>query len=166
MKKTVTHLSGCVLLSLMLPIAASAGTATATFAVTANVNDTCGVAATPLTFGTFDPTGGTTQDGTSTLTVLCTNSTPYEIGLDAGSGPGATVAVRKMTDLASNTLDYSLYQNASRTVLWGNTVGSNTLAGTGTGAQQTLNVYGRILSGQAAAPVGAYLDTVTVNINY
>jgi spore coat protein U-like protein len=157
----------CTFISfLFFSSSAFAGTATATFAVTAGVNDTCGISAAPLAFGTFDPTGGLTQDGTTTLTVLCTSGTAYDVGLDAGAGPGATVDVRKMTDVASNTLNYSLYKSASRTTVWGNTVGSNTLAGTGTGVPQTLNVYGRILSGQDAAPVGAYIDTVTVNVNY
>ena len=36
-------------------------------------------------------------DNTFTLKVQCTNTTPYHIGLDAGTGTGATVAARKMT---------------------------------------------------------------------
>lgn len=165
MKKRVigTSIFLLCLLSSMSSLAASTST---TFAVTANVNDICNIAATPLAFGNFDPTGSAVQDGVSTLTVLCTNGTPYEIGLDAGSGAGATVERRKMTDLANNVLEYSLYQNGSRSVLWGNTIGNNTWAGTGTGAQEAIIVYGRILSGQAAAPVGAYLDMVTVSVNY
>lgn len=167
MKRTFSSKSTLLITSLCLFSSfAQAGTATATFPVTAGVNDVCGVAAAPLNFGTYDPIGGLTQDGTTTLTVTCTNGTAYDIGLDAGSGPNATVAVRQMTDVNSNTLNYSLYSNASRTTVWGNTIGTNTVAGTGTGAQQTINVYGRILSGQANAPVGTYLDTITVTINY
>jgi hypothetical protein len=44
------------------------------------------------------------------LQVQCTNGTPYSIGLNAGAGSGATVAVRKMTH-GSATIDYSLYRN-------------------------------------------------------
>ncbi len=36
-------------------------------------------------------------DNTFPLKVQCTNTTPYHIGLDAGTGTGATVAARKMT---------------------------------------------------------------------
>lgn len=166
MQNGLMRFSYIVFSYLIFSTSSFAATATATFAVTAAVNDTCGVSAAPLAFGTFDPTGGVTQDGTTTLTVLCTTGTAYEVGLDAGSGPSATVDIRQMTDVSNNILNYSLYQNASRTLVWGNTVGTDTLAGTGTGAPQTLNVYGRILSGQTAAPVGAYIDTVTVNVNY
>jgi spore coat protein U-like protein len=42
------------------------------------------------------------------------------------------------------TISYSLYPDAARTLVWGEADGMNTVAGTGNGAVQTLDVYGQI----------------------
>lgn len=65
-------------------------------------------------------------DNTFTLKVQCTNTTPFHIGLDAGTGAGATVAARKMTN--GSNINYSLYTDSARTTVWGNTVGTDTVA--------------------------------------
>jgi spore coat protein U-like protein len=65
-----------------------------------------------------------------------------------------------------NTLNYSLFSNAGRTTNWGNNIGTDTVAGTGTGALQTLTVYGRIPASQTTAPVGSYSDTITVTVTF
>jgi spore coat protein U-like protein len=44
-------------------------------------------------------------------------------------------------------------------------VGTDTVAGTGTGATQTLTVYGSIPAGQVVTP-GTYRDTVNVIVTY
>src|SRR6516164_6456066 len=75
-------------------------------------------------------------DNTSTLQVQCTNTTPYNIGLDAGTGSGATMAARKMTS-GGATVTYSLYSDSGRSTVWGNTVGTDTVPGTGNGASQS-----------------------------
>ena len=53
---------------------------------------------------------------TTTLQVQCTNTTPYNIGLDAGTGGSVTVTTRKMTS-GPNTVNYSLYSDTSHTVV-------------------------------------------------
>jgi spore coat protein U-like protein len=103
-------------------------------------------------------------DNTSTLQVQCTNTTPYNIGLDIGTGIGATVAARKMTS-GSNTINYSLYQDSARSVLWGNTVGTDTVAGVGSGIAQSYTVYGRVPA-QSTPGAGAYADKITVTVTY
>src|SRR5437764_1366533 len=95
-----------------------AATATTTFTVQMTVTATCTVnSATTLNFGTQGVLS-TNVDQTSTLQVTCTNTTPYNIGLDPGTGTGATVATRKMTSGAS-TVNYTLYSNSTRTTVWG-----------------------------------------------
>ena len=94
----------------------------------------------------------------------CTNTTPYTVALNAGTGTGATVAVRKMTSSAQ-TLNYSLYQDNARGTVWGQTTGTDTVAGTGNGSAQALTVYGRIPAGQLPTP-GSYSDTITATISY
>jgi spore coat protein U-like protein len=69
-------------------------------------------------------------DNTSTIQVQCTNTTPYNIGSDAGTGSGATVAARKMTN--GRSITYSLYSDSGRTTVWGTTIGTNTVSATGT----------------------------------
>jgi spore coat protein U-like protein len=67
--------------------------------------------------------------------------------------------------VSGSILNYSLHSDAARTVVWGNTAGTDTVAGTGNGLAQTLTVYGNIPGGQLSAP-GAYTDTVTATLTY
>jgi len=143
---------------------AYAATTTSTFAVQMTVTATCTVnSATTLNFGTQGVLS-TNVDQTSTIQVTCTNTTPYNIGLNAGTGTGATVATRKMTS-GANTVNYTLYSNSGRTTVCGNTVGTYTQAATGNGSAQSYTVYGRVPSQAAPAP-GTYSDTITVTVTY
>ncbi|MCA0401383.1 MAG: spore coat U domain-containing protein [Proteobacteria bacterium] len=161
--KRVTTLLGAVA-GLAIAGNAHAATATGNLNVSITITASCSVvSATNLDFGSTS-TIGANIDQTSTLTVNCTNSTPYTVALSAGGGAGATVASRKLTS-GGNTLNYSLYRDAARTQLWGVTTGTDTAAGTGTGANQTMTIYGRVPS-QASPVPGAYTDTVTVTITY
>ncbi|TMV00726.1 spore coat U domain-containing protein [Brucella haematophila] len=142
-----------------------AQTPTATFNVQITITAACQInSATNMDFGS-NGVLSTNVDATSTITVQCTNLTPYNIGLSAGSGTGATVANRLMTGPASATVGYSLYTTTARTAVWGNTVGTNTVAGTGNGAAQAYTVYGRVPV-QTTPAAGVYTDTVTATISY
>jgi spore coat protein U-like protein len=70
-----------------------------------------------------------------------------------------------MTGPASAVLGYALFSDASRTVNWGQTIGTDTVTGTGNGTAQALNVYGQATAGQFVAP-GAYSDTITATVTY
>jgi len=50
-------------------------------------------------------------------------------------------------------------------VLWGNTVGTNTVAGTGNGASQSYTIYGQVPPQNTPTPA-VYTDTVTVTVTY
>jgi len=139
-----------------------AATATTTFQVTATVQATCLISATNLNFGTYT---GVLVSSTSTITVTCTNTSPYNVGLNAGTAPGATVTTRKMSGPGGALLAYALYQDAAHSINWGNTVGTDTVAGTGNGNAQALTVYGQVGAGQFVTP-GAYVDTITATITY
>lgn len=146
----------------LAPTSAIAATATTTFAVTATVQATCLVSATAMAFGTYS---GVTANSSSTVSVTCTNTTPYNVGLSAGLATGATVTTRKMTGPGSALLGYSLFSDSARTVNWGQTVGTDTLSGSGNGSAQALTVYGQVAAGQYLAP-GAYTDTITATVTY
>ncbi|MBX9747168.1 MAG: spore coat U domain-containing protein [Hyphomonadaceae bacterium] len=137
---------------------------TDTFTVSATVLATCEVIANDLAFGSYDPVAAAHLDASTTLSVTCTNGTGYNVRLNLGEGAGASTATRFM-DNGAQTLGYTLYRNAGRTQLWGTTIGSDTLAGAGTGAPATITVYGRIPM-QQAVPSGTYDDTVTVTVTW
>lgn len=140
-----------------------AATTTTTFNVSLTITSSCSVSATAMGFGS---TGliSANIDATSTVTVTCTNTTAYNVGLDAGNGAGATVATRKMTS-GGATIDYTLYQDAGRTTVWGETNGVDTVGGTGNGSGQAITVYGRVPSQSTPAPA-TYSDTITVTVTY
>jgi spore coat protein U-like protein len=136
-------------------------TATGSFSVTATVAPSCSITANALNFGAYT---GTALNATTTISVTCANGSPYNIGLDPGQASGATVTTRKMVN-GSKTLGYALYSDSVRTKNWGNTVGTDTVAGTGSGSAQTLNVYGQVPAGQTPVP-GSYADTITATLTY
>ena len=143
---------------------AKAATASSTFTVKMTVNSSCVInSASTLNFGSQGVITANV-DNTSTLRVQCTNTTPYNIGLNAGAGTGATVAARKMTN-GSATITYSLYSDSGRTTVWGNTVGTNTVAATGNGASQSFTIYGRVPP-QTTPAAATYTDTITVTVTY
>ena len=152
-----------VCLALVLdPKQAAPTTATATFTVSASVTATCLISATTLNFGTYafvaDPVS-------STISVTCTNATTYNVGLSAGTATGATVTTRKMTGPGGALLGYGLFSDSGHATNWGNTVGTDTVAGTGNGVAQSLTVYGQIPAGQYVT-AGSYSDTITATITY
>jgi len=100
-----------------------AATTTSTFTVQITIVANCIInSASTLNFGGAQGVLAANVDQTSAISVQCTNTTPYNVGLNAGTGTGATVAVRKMTS-GGNTINYSLYTDAARSTVWGNTVG-------------------------------------------
>jgi spore coat protein U-like protein len=140
---------------------ANASTVQTTFTVTATVQATCTISAGNLAFGTYT---GVVANSTSTITVTCTNTSPYNVGLNPGATTGATVTTRQMLNGAA-TLNYALFQDNGHTKNWGQTVGTDTVAGTGNGAAQTLTVYGQVAAGQYPTP-GSYSDTITATVTY
>ncbi|MFL9925301.1 spore coat U domain-containing protein [Herbaspirillum lusitanum] len=142
------------------PVAAAS--ITGTLGVITQVFSACAVTGSTVAFGVY---GSSQLDQTGSITVLCTFGTSYNVGLDSGTGSGATTAVRKMTGLAGSTLNYALYRDASRTSLWGSSIGTDTQSGFALGLPQNLTVYGRIPASQTAR-ADTYSDTVTVTLTY
>jgi spore coat protein U-like protein len=134
-----------------------------TFTATATISNSCNVSVTSLNFGSFANLSSAVS-GTASAIVQCTNGSPYNLGLNAGNGNGATVSARLMTS-GSYTITYSLYQNSAHTTVWGNTIGTNTISGTGTGNNQSITVYG-LVPVQTAPAAGTFTDTVVATVTY
>ena len=136
---------------------------TATFTVTATVVANCTLSAGALAFGNYVPTAQTLT--TTTISVTCTNTTTYNIGLDGGTGSQSSGYTRYMTGPGGAEIPYHFFSDSARSTQWGNTVGTDTVAGTGTGSAQVLTVYGIIYTSHYVTP-GSYTDTVTATVTY
>jgi spore coat protein U-like protein len=149
---------------------AAATTTTQTFAVSLTIQAQCVINSTAtLNFGTLGVLGGaggsTNNDQTTTVAVQCTNTTPFDIGLDGGTGGGNTTTRKLLNSGTSATVNYTLWQDSGHSTNWGNAVSTDTLSDTGNGASKTYTIYGRIPPQTTPAP-GAYADTVTVTVTY
>lgn len=134
------------------------------FTVSANVVKKCTVTASSLDFSTNPGLLNNTVDSSTTLSVQCSKTTPYHVGLGAGQNSSGNINARQMAQGASR-VGYQLYRDAARTQVWGDTVGTDTVTGTGDGSTQSLTVYGRVPP-QTTPPAGTYSDTVVVTVTY
>jgi spore coat protein U-like protein len=104
------------------------------------------------------------NSSSGSVTVLCTESTPYSIGLNNGSNYNGTN--RTMIDGNNHSIAYDLYQDNAYSVIWGDIGSGNQLNGAGSGVNQSATVYAQIPSGQSPVPSGSYSDVVVVTLNF
>jgi spore coat protein U-like protein len=143
-----------------------AATSTTTFGVQITITNACViVSATAMNFGTVGVITVLGVSSTSTITVQCTLLAVFNVGLNQGVGVGATVGARLMTSAVNDTVTYSLYQDITHLVVWGNTIGTNTEAAVGLGVAQPFTVFGFVPS-QTTPAAGVYNDTVTVTVTF
>lgn len=155
---------------------AHAVTTTATFQVLITIAKACSVTAGPasnINLGTVNSSAINTT-GNSTISVNCSKTTPYYIGLAPSTANGGNTsgagAMSSVANSATNTdkVPYQLNQTSATGPVWGNTATSTTVgngvAGTGTGIAQTYTVYATAAS--ANFTPDSYADIVTVNVNY
>lgn len=163
--------AAATILALLAPMSAGAavystGSKTATFDVTLQIIADCTIAAQPLDFGASQGVLANAVTSNTTLQVTCTSTTPYNIGLSAGSVAGSTVASRLMAGTGANTgtINFNLNLSAGGGN-WGNTQGTDTKSGTGTGAVQAMTVYGVIPAQTTPAP-DTYKSTITATVYF
>jgi len=135
------------------------------FTASATVPVNCrAYATTELNFGSISGLITANNDQTSTIGMTCTGRTAWTVGLNNGLNPSGIVR-RMRLGATTSYVNYELFRETGRTNRWGNTIGTNTVPGTGTGIAQSLTVFGRVPAPQAAA-AGSYSDTITVTITY
>ena len=131
------------------------------FSVTAAYHGACEVSASTMDFGSLSPSNPTATNQ-SHIFVTCPTGTDYTVELGAGENAGqspvaeATRAMRNGTDY----LGYDLYESLGAATSW------DGVTGTGTSTTQSIDVFGRIPSGQSGLSVGTYADTVVVTVTY
>lgn len=144
------------------PCASIVSASALSFPVDATIPSGCSATATNLSFGSVSDFSNAV-DASSMIYVLCTNSTPYHVRLNAGAS-GLNASQRSMT-FGANSIPYDLYRDAARTLKWGASDGVDTVGGIGTAGSVGHTVYGRIPA-QPRKPPGAYTDTVIVTISF
>ena len=141
--------------------AGSPAIGTRNFNVVAVVQASCQISATNIDFGVYT---GTALVSVGTLSITCTRSTPYYVNLGDGMNRDGNYLPRAASP-AGDLLSYTMFMDAARSHRWGNTYNFDGVAGTGSGALQSLTIYGRVLAAQPATP-GIYTDTVIATITY
>ena len=133
------------------------------FTVHANVLSACTVVTSNMNFGTA---GVLTSnlDTTNNISVTCANLTPFTIGLSGGLSGTSDPTLRQMVN-GGSVVTYGIYQDAARTIGWGDAVGTDTMTATGDGTTQVFPAYGRVPP-QATPAAGTYTDTVIVTVTY
>jgi spore coat protein U-like protein len=162
------------LLGLCLAPAASAVTNTGNMDVSANIDTTCSVSASPMAFGTVVP--GTVKDTTATVTAVCTTGTPYTLDLGDGlyhiTTGGTGGQYRRQMASVANRLPYVVaIDNTYATEIGATAVAgaiNNLLTTTvGNAVGQPVTIYGRVVGVESAAKApGSYADTVIVTIGF
>lgn len=148
-------------------LAAESGTLTADFQVRMVIQESCTISSAPtdIDFLEHARSTGAPAIASGTLSVNCSEGTPYQIGLDSGihSNSEGAAAGRRMSS-GNDLVPYELYQDATHTSLWGNTEGADMKSAIGTAKEQPHPVHGRVPS--TNFPAGTYTDTVTARVVY
>ncbi len=161
------HLSPLIATMVLMWSSAALAQTTDTFNVTITLQDACELSTAPtdLDFGTVNLLNQD-YDAASAVYVTCTEGAAYALSLDAGDHADGTS--RRMEN-SGNFVSYRLYSDGGRTTLWGDgTTFGSTAAGTGNGAEQTVDVFGRVANADntSTPPAGAYSDIVTVTVTF
>ncbi|WP_296002582.1 spore coat U domain-containing protein [Rugamonas sp.] len=144
----------------------SNGNKTTSFDTTLQIIADCTINAVPLDFGQTQGVLATAVTINTTIGVTCTNTTLYNLGLNAGNGTGSTISARTMSGTGGNTgtIAYNLSLTAGGGN-WGNTQGTDTKSGTGSGTLQTVTVYGQVPPQLTPAP-DTYKSTITATVYF
>jgi len=123
----------------------------------------CTISVTGVSFGSYDVFAAAPLDSTGTVTIECNKM--LQVILTRGSSSSFTP--RTMRSGALEILDYNLYLDAARTVIWGDgSSGTQLYSKSNSGNNAfSVTVYGRVPAGRDVS-AGSYSDTVTVTMNF
>ena len=136
------------------------------FVATAAEAASCTVSTSSVNFGTYNVFDTTPNDSTGTLTLTC-NGGARNVAIAISKGASPTFATRFM-DMGLELLLYNLYQDASRTVIWGDGGGGSQMQivdNPPNNKDVPMTIFARIAAGQDVS-AGSYSDAVTVTVQY
>jgi spore coat protein U-like protein len=119
------------------------------------------LSATAVTFGNYNPLSAVPLDAAGTISYDCPPPTAPVITLSTGQSSSYTP--RRMQ--GPGLLQYNLYLDAARTVIWGDGTGGSSVLNGPSGIRTTVPIYGRIFPRQDVV-AGAYFDVIIVTINF
>jgi spore coat protein U-like protein len=130
----------------------------------------CGVSLTSMAFGSYNPQAPSPTDTVGTLSIVCSSANTTDSTMSVALSPGASGNINaRMMQAGTHPLYYNLYNNAARTVIWGDGSGGGESVAINVPAASRepvkLSIYGRIPA-QQNAWVGIYHDVVTVTVTY
>lgn len=177
--KNLRWLFPALLLSSLIPHAQAAGTLQGNLGIQLTIGAGCTVNNTSnngstnsfgsISFGTYPSlanviTGQSVGAAAgSSFGIQCATGTAYSVALNSGLAP-AGANQRRMTGGSTEFISYNLYQDAARSIPWGNgSNGATALTATGNGNNQDIVVYGRVPA-QTTPSAATYTDTVLVTV--
>ena len=135
------------------------------FKASATLTNNCFINTSPLVFAGDNRVLAAAVRTSGSLGVRCTAGSPYQVALNGGSVASNPGARRMASATTADTIGYEI-SNTLDGPLWGDgSKGTGIVSGTGSGAQQTLSLYGRVPAQRTPAP-GDYKDTVTATLTF
>ncbi len=126
-----------------------------------------------VAFGNYSPFSSGDIDVTGEIRVRCISTVGLFASIDLKLSTGASGSYTPRTMMSgSNTLNYNLYTNSSRTNIWGDGTGGTSIVTNSftllalTAFTTSDTVYARLPAGQTSAAVGSYSDTITLTVEY
>jgi len=150
-----------ILISAVASARLEAATSSRSIGVSATVLESCSASASPIGTGTVT---GNSVIASSMLSVNCTHSTPYDVGLSYERAPGApTIATRN--EAGSALLGYSLRGARGAVVVWGRQERTRTVAEVGNSSVQVVSILGQA-SASSNVGSGSAADIVVLTVTY
>lgn len=133
--------------------------------VVATAEAACTISTTPVSFGTYNVFAASPDDATGQITYRCTAPRPPLVRIQLDKGGAPTFNPRQMRR-SSETLNYNLYLDSTRSTIWGDGTGGTqdyTQANPQANRNINVNIFGRIPAGQDVS-AGSYTATVVATI--
>lgn len=124
------------------------------------------VAATGVSFGSYDVFASVPTDSSGSITYRCRNVNKRSVRITLSSGGAGTYAIREMRS-ASDVQQYNLYLDAARTTIWGDGTGGSSFYQIVPPEDTNIIVfvYGRVPAGQDIS-AGTYVDSIVATMNW
>lgn len=163
-----------ILLSIMILLGSNLSHANndmVNFQSSAQLNSSCSIGATDLSFGVYDSSQSNVATGS--LNVTCSRSTSYQISSNYGYynyRNNKRMFIITDTNHSSsnpNYIPYTVYFNPvfAASTIWGDGTYGYKISGSGTGSSQTYPLYGQIAANLFPKPA-VYSDNIVATISY
>lgn len=129
----------------------------------------CTISSAGVAFGAYNPQAAGHDNANGTVSVACAPAVMAPI-VALSTGGSGTYSPRRLAGGAFN-LNYNIYTNSGRTIIWGDGTGGSvtqTLSGgTVSGGLRRFSrtMYGRITALQNVG-AGPYIDTITLTVTF